>query len=325
MLKYLKAQFGSKRGDQALRREVENLRSQMTVARLLAAKSLEMQMSNLSPKRLEEVEFRVYSQFGDDGIIYFLLNRIQPKSRSFIEFGVQDYSEANTRYLLESKNWSGLVIDGDFHAMAELRRQEIYWRQELTAIGAFITCENINQLFRQGGFEGELGLLSVDIDGMDYWVWEAIDTVSPSLVVAEYNSLFGGQHAITVPYHPEFRRQDAHWSCLYWGASLAALDHLATLKGYSLLGCNSAGNNAYFVRNDCLGLVGLPRLTPEEAFVDSKFRESRDQSGQLTFLRGEQRASLISKLEVVDVKAGATKPLNSFLPTSGTTRDRRRV
>jgi hypothetical protein len=325
MLKYLKVHCDSTREDEVLRREVGHLRSRLSVAQLLAAKGLEMQIAKLSPKRLEEVEFRVYSQFGDDGIIYFLLGKIKPRSKTFIEFGVQDYSEANTRYLLESKNWSGLVIDGDFRAMADLRSQEIYWRQDLTAIGAFITRENINELFRQCGFEGELGLLSIDIDGVDYWVWEAIDTVSPSLVVAEYNSLFGDQHAITVPYHPEFRRQDAHWSCLYWGASLAALDHLATVKGYSLLGCNTAGNNAYFIRNDCLGLVGLPRLTPEEAFVDSKFRESRDQSGQLTFLRGEQRASLISKLEVVDVQAGITKPLNSFLTTSGTTRDLRRV
>ena len=324
MLKYLKAHFDSPWEDEVLRREVGYLRSRFSVAQLLAARSLEIQIAKLSPKRLEEVEFRVYSQFGDDGIIYFLLNKIHPKSRTFIEFGVQDYSEANTRYLLETKNWSGLVIDGDFRAMADLRRQEIYWRQDLTAIGAFITRENINELFRQSGFAGELGLLSVDLDGADYWVWEAINSVSPSLVVAEYNSLFGGQHAITVPYHPEFRRQDAHWSCLYWGASLAALDHLARLKGYSLLGCNSAGNNAYFVRNDCLALVGLPCLTPEEAFIDSKFRESRDQSGQLTFLRGAQRASLIAELEVVDVKAGLTKPLASFaLP--GTTRDVRKV
>jgi hypothetical protein len=316
MLKHLKFCSGSPRGDDSLRRDVGHLRSSSTVAQLLAARSIEMQISQLAPKRLEDVEFRVYSQFGDDGIIHFLLSKIQPKSKTFIEFGVQDYTEANTRYLLESKNWSGLVIDGDVRAMDALRQQDIYWRHELTAIGAFITRENINQLFQQAGFEGEIGLLSVDIDGVDYWVWEAIDTVNPSLVVAEYNSVFGSQHAITVPYHPEFRRQGAHWSCLYWGASLSALDYLAGNKGYSLIGCNSAGNNAYFVRNDCLELVGLPRLTPEEAFVDAKFRESRDQSGQLTFLRGEQRTSLIAYLEVVEVKAGVAKPLANFLSPS---------
>ncbi|NDF98722.1 MAG: hypothetical protein EB101_07320 [Chitinophagia bacterium] len=305
------------REDEVLRREAGHLRPLLSAAQSLAAKSLEMQISKLNPKRLEEVEFRVSSQFGDDGIIFFLLSKIQPKPKTFIEFGVQDYSEANTRYLLESKNWSGLIIDGDLRAMAKLRRQEIYWRQDLTAIGAFVTRENINQLFKQAGFEGELGLLSVDIDGVDYWVWEAINVVNPSVVVAEYNSLFGGQNAISVPYHPEFRRQEAHWSCLYWGASLAALDHLAELKGYSLVGCNSAGNNAYFVRNDCLGRVGLPRLSPEEAFVESKFRESRDQSGQFTFLRGDQRFGAISELEVVDVKTGITKPLSSLLPPSG--------
>lgn len=313
MLKYIRAYFDSNRNRESLRREVAHLHSRLSAAQLLAARGLEMQTAKLSPKRLEEVEFRVYSQFGDDGIIYFLLSKIKPKSRTFIEFGVQDYSESNTRYLLESKNWSGLIIDGDFRAMADLRRHEIYWRQDLTAIGAFITRENINHLFAQGGFQGELGLLSVDIDGVDYWVWEAINTVSPSLVVAEYNSIFGGKHAITVPYHPQFRRQDAHWSCLYWGASLAALDHLARLKGYSLVGCNSAGNNAYFVRNDCLDLVGLPLLSPEKAFVESKFRESRNQSGQLTFIQAEERLRLISNLEVVDVKTGCSQRLSSLL------------
>jgi hypothetical protein len=279
----------------------------------LTSRLLELRLNDIPVQSLHDVEFSVYSQFGDDGIIHFLLSKMKPVHKKFIEFGVENYSESNTRYLLESKNWSGLIIDGDTAAMKSIRSQEVYWRHDLTAVGAFISRENINELLREAGFEGDIGLLSIDLDGVDYWVWEAIDCINPSLVVAEYNSIFGPTHAISVPYRPDFDRREAHWSCLFWGASIAALDHLATARGYSLVGCNSAGNNAYFVRNDCLARIELPRLNPNNAFVDAKFRESRDKSGNLSFLRGVARLGAIAGLRVVDVKSGSTHVLGDLL------------
>ena len=161
---------------------------------------------------------------------------------------------------------------------------------------------HLNQLIGDNGFRGEIGLLSVDIDGNDYWVWDRLDVVNPVIVVAEYNSVFGADHAITVPYDPGFTRGNAHYSHLYWGASLKALSLVADRKNYALVGCNSAGNNAFFVRRDRLN--GLKELTAEAAYVESKFKESRDANGQLTFLTGKKRLEEIRGMPVHDVLRG---------------------
>ena len=127
---------------------------------------------------LNENEFRVFSQFGEDGIIQFLLTadwRRVPER--FIEFGVEDYQEANTRFLLFQRYWSGLVIDGSSENVDRIHRSGICWARTLTALSSFVTTENINQLITNAGFSGPLGLLSVDIDGNDYWVWKAINCV----------------------------------------------------------------------------------------------------------------------------------------------------
>jgi hypothetical protein len=252
-------------------------------------------------ENIQDAEFKVFSQFGDDGILQYLTHQTAPHPKTFIEFGVGSYSEANTRFLLMNDNWSGLILDGDVRSMQALRGEEFYWRYDLTAVGAFITRENINQLFRENGFSGEIGLLSIDIDGNDYWVWEAIDSVNPVIITAEYNSVFGSQHAVTVPYEPDFQRTKAHYSNLYWGVSLRALCLLAERKGYVFVGCNSNGNNAHFVRRDRVGKI--PVKTVEDGYVESKFRESRDENGNLNFLRGQQRLKSIQDMPLVDVES----------------------
>lgn len=252
---------------------------------------------------IQEAEFQVFSQFGDDGIIQYLIQQIPISQQVFIEFGVERYTESNTRFLLMNNNWSGLVIDGDEKNIHFIQQDEIYWRYDLTAICSFITAENINQLFVSNGFVGEIGLLSIDIDGNDYWVWKQIASVSPVLVIVEYNSVFG-LLPVTIPYQADFVRTNAHFSNLYWGTSLGALYHLAEEKGYYFVGTNSAGNNAYFIRKDKLKLDAVPNLTPltlERGFIESKFRESRNRQNELTFLRGKNRLKAIEDCEVYHV------------------------
>jgi hypothetical protein len=201
---------------------------------------------------LRESEFRTFSQWGEDGIIQRLVHTVPIERKLFVEFGVQDYSESNTRFLLLNDNWSGLVMDGDEANIAAIRRSDLFWRHNIKAQRAFVTRENIDELLRGNGVEGDIGLLSIDIDGNDYWVWEAISSIAPRIVIAEYNARFGPQRAVTIPYDPAFTRQRAHYSMIYYGASLAALTQLGKRKGYALVGCNSAGNNAFFVRRDCM-------------------------------------------------------------------------
>ena len=254
---------------------------------------------------LREAEFGVFSQFGEDGIIQYLIRRVEIDNEIFIEFGVEDYSESNTRFLLVNDNWRGLVMDGGDSHVAFLRRTGLDWRHEIEAKVAFIDRDNVNALIASAGIRGDVGLLSVDIDGNDYWVLDELDVVSPRILVVEYNSNFGPEAAVTVPYNPAFERGKAHWSHLYWGASLRALDGLATSKGYALVGGNSAGNNAFWVREDVLG--DLPRATVDEAYAVSRFRESRDESGGLTYVRDRRdRLAIIRTMPLWDVEAERT-------------------
>ena len=143
----------------------------------------------------------------------------------------------------------------------------------------------------------------MDIDGNDYWVLEAIQAVSPAILIVEYNALFGAEKALSVPYKADFTRSAAHFSNLYYGASLPALTALAERKGYRLVGCNSAGNNAFFVRADLLG--PLQPLAAAAAFVASRFCESRNADGSLSFLRGRaEKLALLRDLPLVDVTTG---------------------
>ena len=141
---------------------------------------------------LDEVEFQVFSQRGEDGIIQYILSKIEVPNKIFVEFGVETYTESNTRFLLISNNWSGLVIDGSKKNIDFIKKDFIYWKYDITAVESFITKENINQLI--GNYTKEIqdiGLLSVDIDGNDYWVWESIECIKPRIVICEYNSAFG--------------------------------------------------------------------------------------------------------------------------------------
>jgi len=297
-----------------MQREIAELRAEIDTVRVLAAQRLIQRIQSGKTSSLREAEFKVFSQFGDDGIIQYLIHRLAALPDSFIEFGVENYRESNTRFLLLNNNWRGLVFDGNQKAIDCIQRDETYWRHTLTAQCAWITRDNINDLLCQTDLGGEIGLLSIDIDGNDYWVWEKIDAVDPVITIVEYNSVFGRDLAITIPYDEGFVRHKAHYSGQFWGASLSALELLGKRKGYYLIGCNSAGNNAYFVRNNRIG--GLPVLAAQEAFVDARWRDSRDKSGRLTYLTGPERFQAIAGLEVYDLRQNKVVPLKALASKS---------
>jgi hypothetical protein len=260
------------------------------------------QLVGLNSKEFNEYEYQVYSQWGEDGLIQYLIQKIAIDRSIFVEFGVETYNESNTRFLLINNNWSGLVIDGSEKNIDHIKNDPIYWRHNLKAECAFIDKENINHLIQKNGISGDIGLLSIDIDGNDYWVWEAIDVINPRIVICEYNSLWGNKEAVTTPYDKKFFRTTAHQSNLYYGASIAAFTKLAGLKGYSLVGSNKAGNNIFFIRNDLV--TNLQIVTPEDAWVQSQFRESRDESGQLDFLSFSERLNRLADMPLVNLADG---------------------
>lgn len=253
--------------------------------------------------RINDYEFKVFSQGGEDGIIQFLVSSTEIKNKTFIEFGTEDFRESNCRFLLMKNNWSGFVLDGSEKNMKRLRASRFYWRHSLQSKAAFVTRDNINAILGESGFNKEVGILSIDIDGVDYYVLAELGEWEPSIFIVEYNALFGKERAVSVPYDPTFNRTQKHFSNLYYGASLAAFASLLAGRGYALVGVNSAGNNAFFVRRELLN-GRVREISLNDGFRESCFREGRDERNRLTFSAGWSRREVIAELPLVDVLSG---------------------
>jgi hypothetical protein len=262
------------------------------------------QLALANSNNIHDNEAKVFSQWGEDGIIQFLINRVPIEHKTFVEFGIGSYSECNTRFLLKNNNWSGLVIDGSPQYIKRLKQDALYWQYNLKCECAFITKDNINKIISGKNITGDIGILSIDIDGNDYWIWQAIDCIQPRIVICEYNSLFGSEKNVTTIYDDQFSIDKVHFSGLYWGASIGAFNYLAQQKGYSLVGSNTAGNNIFFVRNDVLG--DIPVYTPQKAHVKSQFKISRNQEGDLSFLENEDSLNLIEDMPLYEVDTDKT-------------------
>jgi hypothetical protein len=215
------------------------------------------------PKRLVRYGYKVYCQNDEDGIIAEIFRRIGTTSRTFVEFGVETGVECNTAKLLV-EGWRGLWIESNAASATAIRREFAPFIADgkLVLKESLVTTENINGLIGKAGFSGEIDLLSIDIDGNDYWVWKAINTVDPRVVVIEYNATLRPPMALVVPY-----RAEAEWDGTnHYGASLEALVRLAAAKNYRLVGCSIAGVNAFFVRADLCADRFLEPATAQEHY-----------------------------------------------------------
>jgi hypothetical protein len=271
---------------------------------------VELNKNKKAKNSLGEVEFQVFSQRGEDGIIQYLINNIEIPNKIFIEFGVENYLESNTRFLMINNNWSGLVIDGSKDNIKFIKSDDVYWKYDLTAVHSFIKRDNINKIIKSFTSIEDVGLLSIDIDGNDYWIWEEINVISPRIVICEYNSSFGPEKTVSVPYDPNFRRSDAHYSDLYFGASLNAFCYLADKKGYDFVGTAEAGVNAFFVRKDLSN--PFKKFNSKDGFRASPNRDSRDKNGNLSFLPHKLRLNEIKELNVTDVTNGEIRAIKDI-------------
>lgn len=277
------------------------LPKQLEKNKVLLAQNLAINKRSLkSIYDFDDVEFSCFSQYGEDGIIDWLVSKLPMIPKKFVEFGVEDYYESNTRLLLQLRNWQGLIMDGSNDFIQEIKAQDISWRHHVDAICAHITKENINSLLEQNEMIGNIGLLSIDIDGNDYHVWKSIVIINPAIVVIEYNAVFGDLHAVTVPYRPDFFRTKAHSSNLYFGASLPALILLGKEKGYTFVGTNTIGANAFFIRDDLAPQI--TSLLDSISGYPSSFREARDKTEKLLLLGGLQRSETIKNSPLFDIK-----------------------
>ena len=197
-----------------------------------------------APYDLLSERFRYRSQNEEDGLVLALFKRIGTTDRRSVEIGC-GMNGGNSGFLVQECGWTGLMVDADRRSIAAV--QVRFTGHAVTIVKDRITRETVNANLTHYGFTGELDLLSIDIDGMDFWVWEAVTACTPRVVVIEYNWLFGPDRAVTVPYDADFR-VGAAATRSYRGASLMALVHLGRRKGYRLVATERM--NAVFLRND---------------------------------------------------------------------------
>jgi hypothetical protein len=226
-----------------LKDETAAQKALMQQYRLLALKGNEWMPS------IRDVGFRKYSQFEEDGILLYIFSMIPPVNRTCIEICAGDGRQCNTANLIINHGWWGHLFDGDEEnvkdgkAFFSQHKDTFLYPPRFTK--AWITAENVNDQIAESGASGPVDLLSIDIDGMDYWVWKAITVIEPQVVVCETHNSIPPDRALTVPYDPEYISESEN----YRGASLAAMCKLGREKGYRLVGTHRFGFNAFFIRS----------------------------------------------------------------------------
>ena len=264
---------------------------------------LNMRKNYKNISNLNEVDFKVFSQNGEDGIIDYLLFSLQIEKPKFIEIGVGDYYESNTRFLFERSSGDGLIIDIIDNFQKRVKKNIKLWRGNLKILNRKIDSENILATLKEFNFFDNIDLFSIDVDGIDYWILEKMPKKFCKLIVAEYNPYFGSNLEISVPNDKNFDRSKYHHSNLCYGASLKSIINLLYRKGFVFLGTNLFKNNAFFVNSDFKDnlFLEIPNNNELNSFTNASFRESRDINNKLNFIDPKDILNEIKKCDVVDL------------------------
>lgn len=228
----------------------------------------------------DEVGFRTFSQFDEDGILLYIFSLIGTTNRVTVEACAGVGYECNSANLIVNHGWHALLFDGNLKNTQTA--QGFYGSLSDTQItqpkvvNAWLDPAGIDRLIQENGFSGEIDLLSVDLDGVDYWIWKAIRCVRPRVVVAEYHPVFGPDEPYTIKNIKDFCYTDyAEKMTAYCGASLAAFVNLGRELGYRLVGCNRNQLNAFFVR-DGIGEAVLPEVSAASCLTHPRIAEMRN-------------------------------------------------
>lgn len=266
-------------------------------------------------KFIEDAELKVFSQGGDDGIIDFLIHSLNIHKPFFLEIGVEDYTESNTKFLFDRTSCKGMIIDLKKNLEENVKKFTNISKGNLKIIEKEINSENINDIIVQNSADKNLDLFSLDIDGVDYWVLEKLNENFTKIAIIEYNALFGPKLEVTVPNINEFNRTKYHYSNLCFGASLRAIINLMEKKNFVFLGANLLRNNAYFLQKNYLESINinLPDKEDLSNYTNSNIRESRDKNSKKTYLSGSLRLKEIKDCEVYDIKTNKIKILSELI------------
>ena len=258
-------------------------------------------------KNLWDAEVKVFSQWGEDGILDYLCDFLDLSKPRVLELGAGDFSECNSRYLAINRNASVFAVDAREDLELGIVNCGLLWKNEIRSLNTWITPKNINSILNQAtDFLKQIDLISIDIDSIDYWIASKIDFTNIQIVVVEYNAIFGGKQAVTIPLSENFSRFNAHYSGLYYGASLLAWVRLFDTFSMQFVGTNRVGNNAFFVKSEkAKNLdIRLPDVSDLSNYVDWRCREGRDLEGKLTYNQLEINKQIIGNLTVENIESG---------------------
>lgn len=206
-------------------------------------------------EKLVDAGFRVHSEFEEDGIILYVLSMIEPRSRRVVEMCCGDGNQCMATNLILNHGFTGVLFEGDPSQAAQAHK---YFESKQDTklmppkiVGGWITRENINSLLDEHDASGEVDLLSLDIDGNDYWVLQAIRNLNPRLIVCETHDIIPSHLSLVMPYDPEFNfRSKPNLEQDFRSASLRAMTNLCRERGYRLIGSHRHGFNVFYLRND---------------------------------------------------------------------------
>ena len=252
---------------------------------------------------LTETEVKIYSQNGEDGIIDYLIHKLKLDKKNFVEIGVGNYRESNTRFLYNKYHSKGLIVDYVDNMDKKVKPFVNFWKGDLRICNKQINSENILDLLNNS-CDYEIDLFSIDIDSIDYWIIKKLKKNISKIFVAEYNSVFGSELEVTVPDICGFERNKYHYSNLCYGMSLKALINLMNQKGYYFVGTNLQKNNAFFIlkefkKEDFFQKIKIKNL---DNYTNSNIRESRDKKNNLSYLSGDKKFKEIQECEVINLK-----------------------
>jgi hypothetical protein len=254
-------------------------------------------------KRLDQVDYKVFSQNGEDGIIQYLIKSLKLKNIKFVEIGTEDYIESNTRYIFETMRCDGLIIDPLSNLEKKIKANlKNFWKNNLKIHNNFVNSQNIIKILKRNEFQNDIDLFSIDIDGIDYWIIKKLRPEISKIFVAEYNAYFGPELEITVPNIKNFNRNSYHYSNLCWGVSLKSLIKIMVEKNYTFVGTNNFRNNAFFISNQYINQIKIrkPNIKNLSEFTDAKYNENRNKFGNLTY--HHEKLSIIKDCEVINLK-----------------------
>jgi len=251
---------------------------------------------------LWDVDYKVFSQWGEDGILDFLCHKLDISKPKVLEIGAGNFEECNSRFLVEMRNASAYLVDARKDLVNSKFVRRMSWKTHLFTEQTWVTPDNIDEIVtRAEELMDGIDIFSLDLDGNDYWILNNLKTLNFRVVVVEYNPLFGSVASVTVPRNDSFDRAAVNSSCLFYGASLKAYVELLADRGFTFVGTNRVGSNAFFVAASRATNLGIVIPESLDGFTDWRVREARDTFGRLLYTSGTDRNKIIENEIVVNL------------------------